>query len=410
MQSSHTSAVEATSNSGCHGSAAVCRPVPRIFLRTFVSLCLCVSLLSAAEFQNPDRLDAAIQSEIEKKNLPGAVVHLESNVTQYTKALGQRALEPQPEPASADTIYDAASLTKVLATAPAITLLIERGKLDPDKPVATYIPDFAAEGKESITVKHLLTHTSGLRPGLSRATDWSGADTALKLACAEKPQRPPGKVFVYSDINFIVLGELVRVVSGDRIDAFVQREFYAPLKMPDTGYLPPKEKLPRIAPTEKQSDGTVLRGVVHDPTARSMDGVAGHAGLFTTAADLARFCRMLLNGGELDGVRVLKPESVALLTTVQAHATVPDAADDTPTVQRAFGFDLVSPYDGPRGNLFPKTSFGHTGWTGTSLWIDPASKSFILLLSNRNHPSGGDVRALRRTLGTLAAEIVGVPK
>jgi len=403
---------ENTSPSGCHGSAAVCRPVPKTFLvlLAFVSLCLCSNLLLAAEFQTPERLDTAILTEIEKKNLPGAVVHLESAGTHYTKALGHRALEPQPEPTSADTIYDAASLTKVLATAPAIALLIERGKLDPDKPVATYIPEFAAEGKESITLKHLLTHTSGLRPGLGRATPWSGADTALKLACAEKPQRAPGKTFVYSDINFIVLGEIVRVVSGERIDVFVQREFYSPLKMPDTGYLPPKEKLPRIAPTEKIPDGTILRGVVHDPTARRMDGVAGHAGLFTTASDLARFCRMLLNGGDLDGVRVLKPETVALLTTIQARATVPDATDETPTVQRAFGFDIVSPYDGPRGNLFLKTSFGHTGWTGTSLWIDPTSKTFIILLSNRNHPSGGDVRALRRTIGTLAAEIVGVQK
>jgi CubicO group peptidase (beta-lactamase class C family) len=379
------------------------------------AILLAVHVAHAADL-NPDvlkKIDAAVSQSIEKKETPGGVLWIEYDGAIYSKEYGLRAIVPAEEPATRDTIYDAASLTKVIATAPAIVLLHERGKIDLEKPVAAYIPDFAKNGKEAITLRHLLTHTSGLRPGLGRATRWSGPDEALKLACAEKLQHPPGKVFVYSDINFIVLGEVVRAVSGEGLDTFTQREFYAPLKMMDTSYLPAQEKSQRIAPTEKQPDdfgvrgekkGAWLRGAVHDPTARRMNGVAGHAGVFTTASDLARFARMLLNKGELDGVRVLKPESVALLTTVQAQAALPDR-DDAPAVSRALGFDIVSPYDGPRGSLYPKTSFGHTGWTGTSVWIDPTSKSFVIFLANRNHPDGkGDLRALRRTLGTLAAE------
>jgi CubicO group peptidase (beta-lactamase class C family) len=364
-----------------------------------------------------EQLRAAIEESIARKELPGAVLCLGRDDGQKTLAFGARTLEPNLEAATEDTVYDLASLTKVFATAPSILLLYERGKLDIDKSVATYIPEFAAHGKETITLKHLLTHTSGLRSGLGRASPWHGADAALKLACDETPQRPPGKVFVYSDINFIVLGAIVERVSGETLDVFAQRELYAPLKMTDTGFLPRAALKARIAPTEKLADafgvagetkGDMLRGTVHDPTARRMGGVAGHAGLFSTAADMSRFCRMLLNGGELDGVRLFKPDTVRLMTTPQIAAALPDDADAVPTVRRGLGWDIVSPYDGPRGAHFPKTSFGHTGWTGTSVWIDPASRSYVILLSNRNHPDGkGDVRALRRTVGTLAAEALG---
>ncbi len=241
---------------------------------------------------------------------------LEHRGAAYHKAYGNRALVPAVEPMTEDTIFDAASLTKVVACTPAIMLLVERGQVKLDEPVQTYIPEFKGEGKETITVRQLMLHTSGLRADIETKTDWHGQQTAIQKACAEKLQTPPGTAFRYSDINFFLLGEIVQRVSHTPLEEFVAREIYQPLKMVDTGYLPPESKLKRIAPTEVVN-GTPYRGVVHDPTARHMGGVAGHAGLFLTAADLARYARMLLNQGALDGVRIFKPETVRLMTTVQ---------------------------------------------------------------------------------------------
>ena len=262
----------------------------------------------------------------------------------------------------------------------------------------TYIPEFKGDGKEAITVRQLMLHISGLRGDIETKTDWQGQQAAIEKACAEKLQSAPGTAFRYSDINFFLLGEIVQRVSHRPLEEFVAREIYRPLKMADTGYLPPAAKLPRIAPTEVVN-GKPYRGVVHDPTARHMGGVAGHAGLFTTAADLARYARMLLNRGSLDGVRIFKPETVELMTSVQTPASL--------TVRRGLGWDIDSGYSGPRGKLFPVGSYGHTGWTGTSLWIDPFSQTFVIFLSNRNHPDeSGNVGALRAKLGTLAAEAI----
>jgi uncharacterized protein YbbC (DUF1343 family) len=228
--------------------------------------------------------------------------------------------------------------------------------------------------------------------------DWSGYDAAIKLSCAEKLATKPGEKIVYSDTGPILLGEIVRRVTGKSLDQFLQSELYGPLGMKDTGFNPPKEKLGRIAPTEVEGN-TPVRGVVHDPRARRMGGVAGHAGLFITASDLARYARMLLNLGELDGVRVFKPETVKLMTSVQTPPNVMG--------RRGLGWDIDTSYSGPRGELFPLGSYGHTGWTGTSIWIDPFSKTFVIFLSNRNHPTEkGSVIALRKKLGTLAAEWV----
>jgi uncharacterized protein YbbC (DUF1343 family)/CubicO group peptidase (beta-lactamase class C family) len=343
-------------------------------------------------------MDAAIQQAIADKKCPGGVLWLERNGGSYHKAYGRRALVPAEEPMTEDTIFDAASVTKVVACTPAIMLLIERGQIKLDERVQKYIPEFAGGGKDPITIRQLLTHTSGLQPDLSRNPDWTGYDTAIRMACAERVLTPPGTAFRYSDINFFLLGEVVVRVSGIRLNEFVAREVYGPLRMVDTGFLPPITQLPRIAPTET-SNREVSRGTVHDPTARRMAGVAGHAGLFTTAADLARYARMLLNLGELDGVRVFRPETVQLMTRVQSPANVP--------ARRGLGWDIDSPYSGPRGKYFPIGSYGHTGWTGTSLWLDPFSKTFVIFLSNRNHPDErGSVIALRSQLGTLAAEAV----
>ncbi|WP_414660995.1 exo-beta-N-acetylmuramidase NamZ domain-containing protein [Horticoccus sp. 23ND18S-11] len=357
--------------------------------------------LAAAETFKADKLaaiDAAVADALAAKKAPGGVLWFEHDGKVHTKTYGQRALVPAPEPISADTIYDAASLTKVVATTTAVLQLVERNRLNLDLTVAHYIPEFAALGKEGVTVRQLLTHTSGLRPDLDYTPAWSGIDTAVRMACAEKLRSVPGSTFVYSDINFIVLGELVRLASGLRLDAYVAKEIFTPLKMTDSGFLPPREKLGRIAPTELTA-GTMLRGVVHDPSARMMGGVAGHAGLFTTAADLARFCRMLLNGGELDGARILTPATVADMT--RSHL---DGSD-----RRGLGWDIDTRFSGPRGRWFPAgKSFGHTGWTGGSVWVDPGSKSFVIFLSNRVHPDGkGDVTPLRREIGTLAAEAIG---
>ncbi|MHB8521569.1 MAG: exo-beta-N-acetylmuramidase NamZ domain-containing protein [Limisphaerales bacterium] len=343
-------------------------------------------------------MDAAIARVIAEHHCPGGVLWLERGGAAYHRAYGQRALVPAEETMTEDTIFDAASLTKVIATTPAIMLLIERGQVKLDAPAQSYIPEFKGDGKETITIRQLMTHTSGLRPDLSLNPRWSGYDTAVRLACAERLQSTPGTEFRYSDINFFLLGEIVRRVTGQQLNEFVAREIYEPLRMVDTGFLPSGGQRPRIAPTEF-ADGQMLRGTVHDPTARRMGGVAGHAGLFTTAADLARYARMLLKGGALDGVRIFRAETVELMTSVQSPGGV--------HARRGLGWDIDSGYSRPRGAVFPIGSFGHTGFTGTCLWLDPFSQTFWILLSNRVHPDGqGNILPLEAELGTLAAQSV----
>jgi uncharacterized protein YbbC (DUF1343 family)/CubicO group peptidase (beta-lactamase class C family) len=344
------------------------------------------------------KLDAAIDQAIEEKKLPGAVLWIEHGNERYWKAYGNRALVPEEETMTRNTIFDAASVTKVIATTPAIMLLWERGKINLDEPVHTYIPEFTGDGKEKITVRQLLTHTSGLPEDVSTQTKWQGAETAIRMAAALKPKAPPGTEFRYSDVNFFLLGEIVSRVSHVPLNVFCAKEIYKPLKMTDTGYLPDRLKTARVAPTE-MTDGQMLRGIVHDPTARYMGGVAGHAGVFTTAPDMARYARMMLNMGELDGVRLFKPETVKMMTSVQ---TPPGISD-----RRGFGWDIDSGFSRLRGEHFPLGSYGHTGFTGIAFWIDPFSKSFFIFLSNRVHPDGkGNVLKLYRTVGTLAAEAI----
>ncbi|MFM9955268.1 MAG: serine hydrolase, partial [Opitutaceae bacterium] len=370
----------------------------RFLAATVVGLSL--ATVAAAPFK-PEKLaamDAAVAEAITTKKIPGGVLWFERDGEVYRKAYGQRALAPTAEPISEDTIYDAASLTKVVATTTAVMQLVERGKLELDAPVVRYLPAFAQHDKSAVTVRQLLMHHSGLRPDVDTNPVWSGYETGVVLACQEKLRSTPGSTFVYSDINFIILGELVRIVSGLRLDGYTVKEIFQPLKMVDSGFLPPAAKLARVAPTEL-TDGQMLRGVVHDPTTRFMDGVAGHAGLFTTTNDLARFCRMILGGGQLDGVRIVSAATVAEMTRIQN-----DGSD-----RRGLGWDIDSRFSGPRGRWFPAgASFGHTGFTGTSLWIDPGARAFVIFFSNRVHPAGkGDASPVRRTLGTLAAEAIG---
>lgn len=374
---------------------------PRILLPIVASLVL----LSPARAELPlnkvklHAIDTAIEKAIDEEKLPGAVVWVEHGGMIYNKAYGNRALVPQQEDMTKDTIFDAASVTKVIAGMPAIMILVERGKVNLDAPVHNYISEFGASGeKAKITVRHLLTHVSGLPPDVSTKDKWHGTEEAIKRAAEIKMLNPVGTKFVYSDINLFLVGEIVARVSGMPLNEFCAKEIYQPLKMVDTGFLPPKEKIPRIAPTQ-WTEGVMLRGVVHDPTARFMGGVAGHAGLFTTAADLARYCRMMLNLGELDGVRIFKPETVKLMTSVQTPPTIP--------YRRGLGWDIDTGFSRPRGDHFPLGSYGHTGFTGNALWIDPFSKTFFIFLSNRVHPDGkGSVVSLYGTVGTLSAEAV----
>lgn len=342
-----------------------------------------------------NEITATIEAAIENGRMPGAIFWLERNGDPFSTVLGNRAVEPEEEELTLETIFDLASLTKVIATTSSVALLLQREELDLDAPVSSLIPEFGQEGKDGVTVRHLLTHTSGLRAGISRPKNYTDA---IHLACVEKLQSEPGEKFLYSDINFILLGEIVQRVSGSPLHEFSREEIFEPLGMFDSCFLPDPKEHDRIAPTERTSSG-MLRGEVHDPTSRAMGGVAGHAGLFSTVEDLARFARMMLNEGELDGARVFEPETVKLITSVQT----PDAVH----VRRGFGWDIDSQFSGPRGSHFPIGSYGHTGWTGTSIWIDPYSQTFWILLTSRVHPDGkGNVVPLRRVLGTLAAEAV----
>jgi uncharacterized protein YbbC (DUF1343 family)/CubicO group peptidase (beta-lactamase class C family) len=350
---------------------------------------------------------ALVDAAIARHELPGAVVLVgRGEAVAYHRAFGRRAVEPSAEPMTADTIFDLASLTKVVATTTSVMKLVEEGRIRLGDPVAQFIPDFGRYGKNSITIRQLLTHTSGLRPDLELEVEFHGSDEAIRRAIEEVPASPPGEQFVYSDINFFLLGDIIRRVSGERLDRYAKAHVFDPLGMKDTTFLPPESWRARIAPTERcaalgwpcgGAGIPFLRGVVHDPTARRMDGVAGHAGLFSTAADLSRFCRMLLGGGRLGAARILSPATAARMT-----------APSTPAAMRAvrgLGWDIDSSYSANRGELFPPIgSFGHTGFTGTSLWIDPAPRLFVVFLSNRVHPDGkGDVTPLRARVATVAA-------
>lgn len=345
-----------------------------------------------------DSVDAEIVKAVSEKRLPGAVIWIERKGEVYQKAYENRALVPRVEPMTRDTIFDLASLTKVVAGTPAVMLLIQDGKLGLEDKVSKYIPEFSGGQKEEVTIRQLLTHTSGLRGDVSMTPAWSGYDKAIQLACAEKLQSPPGTAFRYSDINFFLLGHIVKVVSGKSLSDFLQERLYRPLGMEQTFFNPSTNFVSRIAPTEVV-EGKPWRGIVHDPTARRMGGIAGHAGLFSTAADLAIYCRMLLNMGSYHGVEIFKPETVRLMTAVQTPELM--------VARRGLGWDIDTGYSKPRGDRLPLGSYGHTGFTGTAIWVDPFSQTFYLFLSNRVHPDGtGSILELEHTLGNLVASSV----
>jgi uncharacterized protein YbbC (DUF1343 family)/CubicO group peptidase (beta-lactamase class C family) len=350
-------------------------------------------------FSASPTLDAVVDAAIREGLIPGAVLVVgHDGRIVHRKAYGSRALVPSRETMTADTIFDIASLTKVVATTPALMKLFEQGKVRIADPVTAYLPEFQG-GHSDITFRDLMTHFSGLRPDLDLQPAWSGYETGIRRALVEKPVSPPATRFVYSDINFVLLGEIVHRLSGKTLDEYAREAVFEPLGMSETGFHPAALLRARIAPTEiDAATGAPLRGVVHDPTARSMGGVAGHAGVFATASDLAKYAQMLIDGGG----RLFSPLTVNKFTS-------PNSPPDQP-VLRGLGWDIDSGFSAPRGELFPLGSYGHTGFTGPSMWIDPASKTYVILLTNSVHPHGGkNLNPLRSKIATVVAAALGVP-
>ncbi|HEX9960805.1 MAG TPA: exo-beta-N-acetylmuramidase NamZ domain-containing protein [Pyrinomonadaceae bacterium] len=414
-----------------------------------VTLCICVYLCSSAgkisaqslpvappqtvgmNAAKLNQIDALVAKDIADKKLPGAVVVVgHKGKIVFRKAYGNRALVPAIEKMTVDTIFDVASLTKPVATATSVMILVEQGKLRLNDSIGRFIPEIQDENAKRVTIQQLLTHTSGYQPDFDLREKWTGREGMLAALYKEKLRSAPGTRFVYSDIGFIVLDEIIGRVAP-RIDypvyvnSFSRSRIFADweLKMNDTLFNPDSrreqvlraERIKRVAPTEnvkgqqnylgskfegdEKTGNEILRGKVHDPTAYRMGGVAGHAGLFSTADDLARYCQMLLNGGVLDGKRILSSQTVARMT---APVVV---SEDGAT--RGLGWDMNTSFSSNRGDLFPLGSFGHTGFTGTSVWIDRVSQTFVVFLSNRVHPDGkGDVTPLRSRVATVVASAI----
>lgn len=381
----------------------------RVLLPSFLLLSLAASVgasTSAPDSLDWSRLDAIVRRSIDAGEMPGAVVIIGHNGRiVYRKAFGSRALLPRREKMSLDTIFDCASLTKVVATAPSVVQLLEQGRFRLNDPVAKYLPGFAQNGKEEITIRDLLTHFSGLPPDIPQHPAWSGYMTGVDKAFAIVPAFPPGSHFEYSDINFVVLAELVRHLTGERIDRYAMDHLWKPLGMSHTRYLPPASWRSKIAPTERDDRGHFERGVVNDPTAESMEGVTGDAGMFSTADDLAKFAQMMLNGGVgANGSRVLSSLAVAKMTTPQTPFNIPDV--------RGLGWDIDTPFSSNRGDFLPVGSYGHTGFTGTSMWMDPSSNTYIIIMSNAIHPRQKprlhSILAMRSEVATTTAAILSL--
>jgi uncharacterized protein YbbC (DUF1343 family)/CubicO group peptidase (beta-lactamase class C family) len=367
------------------------------------------------------KIDEAVLESIARKDTPGAVVLVaRKGRVVYRKAFGDRAIEPKREPMTVDTIFDLASLTKIVATTTSMMILVERGKLSLADPVALYIPEFGKFGKDRITIEQLMTHRAGLPPD-NEIADYVGKIDPIEKICELRLSNEPGTRFVYSDVGFIIAAEIIRRVSAKRVDAFARENIYSRLGMSDTFFTETElikilpailsrtetpgldlseqfvawcRQVERTAPTETR-EGRWMRGEVHDPRAYEMGGIAGHAGLFSTADDLAIFCQMILNKGEYNGVRILAPYTVERMVSAQTMPT---------SQMRGIGWDVNTSYSSNRGDLFPVGTFGHTGFTGTSIWLDPASETFVVLLTNRVHPNGkGDVTRLRSAVASIVA-------
>jgi uncharacterized protein YbbC (DUF1343 family) len=380
---------------GRSGSARIA-----LFLALLLFIACASSTRAGSELDASERaVGELVERHLAAGAAAGAVVRIGRDEHVVVRdAWGSRATEPAREELSVDTLFDLASLTKPIATATSVMKLVERGQVELDAPLARYLPEFGAGGKHAITARQLLRHWGGLIADNALADYADGRERAWERICALAPKHAPGTRFEYSDVGYIALGVLVERVSGVRLDEFARREVFEPSGMHDTCFTPSAALRERCAPTEPRSGG-LLRGEVHDPRAAALDGVAGHAGLFSTADDLARWCRMLLAGGELDGRRVLSRESAAAMLEAR---WLPGGSGG-----RTLGLDCDTAFSSARGATFPRgVSVGHTGFTGTALWMDPTTRVYCIVLTSRLHPNGeGDVRELRRDVATLAAEL-----
>lgn len=350
--------------------------------------------LDVATFEAIDRV---VQQGIADRKMPGAVVLVGyRGQVVWHRAHGHRQLRPEPLPMLEDTVFDLASLTKPIATATSVMRLIEAGELALRDRVADHLPPFASQGKGEVTVEDLLLHIGGLIPDNAMADYEQGAEKSIENFLSLGLNYAPGTRFRYSDVGFQVLGELVRGKTGKDVAQYAAETIFQPLGMRDTAYLP-AESLRRRAAATQEREGRWMVGEVHDPRAYAMGGVAGHAGLFGTAADLAVYAQMMLDGGQFNGVSILSPESVRTMT---AGYRVPGGV-------RGLGWDKNSGYSSNRGQTMTAAAFGHGGFTGTAIWIDPGLDLFVIFLSNRVHPDGkGAVNPLAGEIGTLAADAV----
>ena len=367
---------------------------PRVVRVTLLVL-LVVPALAVAEPPDFSGVDEAANDAVASGEIPGVVVLVgRGDEILLHRAYGSRRLLPKPAPMTPDTIFDVASLTKPLGTTLAVMALVERGAIQLDAPLGRYLTEFRGRAFNQVTIQRILTHSAGFTAYPPNGTVAAGFPAAA-AAIAKLPfDYAPGNGFQYSDTGFILLGEVVRRVSGEPLDRYLERTLFRPLGLRDTTFRPRGVARDRIAPTQF-ANGRLLQGEVHDPRARMLGGVAGHAGMFSTAADLARICRLLLNGGALDGRRVLRPATVRMMWE---RASVGNGT-------RALGWDVMSPFSWPLAPFFPPGSVGHTGFTGTAVWIDPPSGVYMILLTNRVHPSGGGAARIRELRVRVSAAV-----
>lgn len=376
-----------------------------------VAILLTPVLARAAERRGIDAdaaaaIDRAVLAAVELRLTPGAVVVAgRSDGILYQKAFGRFTYDPTSAPVTPDTVYDMASLTKTIATATSAMVLVDQKKLTVADPVSRHLPGMSVADKRDITIEQCLLHRAGFIAD-NPIKDYDAApEAAIAAIFAGKLKARPGTAFEYSDVGFIILGELVKTVAGSPVDVFARQHVFDPLGMSSTTFNPPADWRARTAPTEFRPGGTLTVATVHDPRAARLGGVAGHAGLFSTGPDVARYCRMILGRGQLDGKRILSEATVAEMLKSRC---MPDGKNC-----RAYGWDVDTRFSpATRGERFERgTTVGHTGYTGTSFWLDPVNDAFVVILTNRVHPDDdATIAPLRKRVATLAAEAMLGPK
>lgn len=373
---------------------------PAVLLAVSLALSLTSTIVWAQDWSG---IEEAAVDAVGSGEIPGVVVLVgRGDEILYRRAWGSRRIVPEHVAMTEDTIFDIASLTKPFGTTLAVMSLVERGDVKLDAPLGRYLKEFRGHAHEAITIRRLLTHSAGLPAIPPSAAVGVGFPKAAALLAKLPYDYPPGTAFQYSDTGFILLGEVVRRVSGQPLDHYLEQRVFRPLGLRDTSFSPPARVRDRVAPTEFVN-GHLLVGEVHDPRARALGGVAGHAGMFSTARDLARICRMLVDGGTLAGKRVFKPSTIAMMwsRSVEGNGS------------RALGWDMSSPFSMTASPFFPPDSVGHLGFTGTSVWIHPPSRSYLIMLTNRVHPNGGGaskIRELRVRVAAAASAALFVPE